>query len=398
MAYLDFLLLIIYLPALLIQLLCLKFRAIGNVNELNSGNQKSPKHPVNQFPGISILVCAKNEAENLRKNLPAFFRQSYPSQFWEIVVVNDASTDKTEQVLNEFREQYSKLKVVTVESNTLRKFPGKKQALDAGINACTNDWVLLTDADCSPASDQWLYLMAVKALESKKSIILGYGAYEKQPTLLNRLIQWETLQTCIQYAGMFVSGMPYMGVGRNLMYAKALYFQALQDEAFKNAYATLPSGDDDLLIGKIATTENTGLCLESDAHTLSQPSTTYRQWFRQKTRHVSTGKYYPKKIKYLLGLSAFSQGLFWLMWLIICFVLLVPYFNASLHSKSLIWQISFLIGLVRIVLYWRNAKKWYSMLNAKKLVRSYPIGEICLSVFQLILSPYIFWKNKQQWK
>lgn len=398
MGYLSCFFLLLYLLTVLIQLYFLKFRAVGRSGFFLSEENLTKKLSEEQLSKVSIIICAKNEAKNLSKNLPFVLQQNYPAALWEVVVVDDASNDDSSEILASFQKQFSHLKIIAVSKNAARDFPGKKQALHEGIKAANFDLVLLTDADCRPVSDHWLFLFALKQKQTQKSILLGYGGYERQLTFLNKLVQWETLQTCIQYAGMCLSQMPYMGVGRNLMYAKALYFQALQDEAFKATYAALPSGDDDLLISKIANSGNTALCLEQEAHTLSQPPTTYRQWFRQKTRHVSTGKYYPQKIKYLLGLLAFSQGLFWLMWLIICVVLLVSCFNTMEHFKPWVWQTSFLLGLIRIILYWKNAKKWYSILNAKKLVSSYPIGEICLSVFQLILSPFIFWKNKQQWK
>lgn len=349
------------------------------------------------IPNVSIIVCARNEENQIKENIPLILQQDYPKDNWELIVVNDASTDLTSEILESFDKAHPHLQIVSVDKNDERLFPGKKHALHRGLEAAKFNIVLLTDADCHPASNYWLKEMAQATTNTKKPVILGYGAYKTSPGFLNKMVQWETIQTCILYAGMCLADKPYMGVGRNLLYNKQLYFKALLDKEFKEKYKTLPSGDDDLLVGKIANRKNTAICLSKRAHTISQPPKSFGEWFRQKSRHVSTGKYYTTNTKIILGSAALSQGLFWLLWLFIALQLLLLPENTT-TTKFTLFSVGLLAGILRIGIYWLNAQKWYTVLGTRKLTYYYPLSEICLSIFQLIISPYIFWKNKKKWK
>jgi glycosyltransferase involved in cell wall biosynthesis len=336
---------------------------------------------------VSVIICARNEAQHLRQLLPAVLQQEYPSGQWEVILVDDGSTDDTASVLETFRRQYAHLVVVTLAPGTIKDIPGKKFALSKGIAAAKYDRLLLTDADCRPASSLWLRKMTMKG----KAIVLGYGAYETLPGLLNRFIRWETVNTCMQYAGYAAWGLPYMGVGRNLCYNKPLLTALEKDAAFQAIYRNTPSGDDDLLIGRIASQDNTTACLSPGAHTLSAAPVTWQAWWRQKTRHVSTGKYYAPKIKSLLGLYGLSHSLYWLLGIPLCLYASVH----PLHSLSIALPAAFLL---RLFLYWINAACWYRQLNEKKLLLFYPLGDCGWAMYNVLLSPYILWKNKLAWK
>ena len=106
---------------------------------------------------ISVIICAKNERDNLLEFLPAYLNQDYPK--FEVIVVNDNSVDDTEDVLRAFLLQYKTLKIVNVP-DTDRFYGSKKFALTLGIKAAQYDNVLLTDADCKPASPDWIKLMS----------------------------------------------------------------------------------------------------------------------------------------------------------------------------------------------------------------------------------------------
>ena len=174
------------------------------------------------FPSISVIICARNEAENLKNNLPLFIHQEYPN--FELVVVNDSSSDETLEIIEEFQEKYpQRIKIVNVEE--VEKFWGnKKYALTLGIKAAKNEHLLFSDADCKPVSKHWIQEMSSQ-FSDKKAIVLGYGAYDKiKNSFLNKLIRFETLMTAIQYFSYTKIGLPYMGVGRNLAYTRSLFF------------------------------------------------------------------------------------------------------------------------------------------------------------------------------
>jgi len=352
---------------------------------------------------VSVVICARNEAGNLQQFLPEVLQQDYPPHLWEVIVVDDGSTDRSAGVLQRLAVQYPGLRVIPLPPDTVKDLPGKKYALQQGIAAARFDRVLLTDADCRPASTQWLRTMSA----SGRGIILGYGAYEQRPGLLNRFIRWETAHTCMQYASYAAIGLPYMGVGRNLSYPKNLLAGLEEDAAFREAYTRTPSGDDDLLISRIARKDNVSVCLEKEAHTISIPQTSWKAWWRQKTRHSSTGKYYPVLIKGLLGIYGLSHGLYWLCGITI----LIAAFFAAPGAPASVWRLDgclavpnhltlLLLALfgLRLLLYWGCAARWYRALRVKKLLLFYPLGDLGWALYNVFLSPYILWKNRKAWK
>jgi glycosyltransferase involved in cell wall biosynthesis len=319
--------------------------------------------------------------------------QDYPADLFEIIVVNDQSTDNSKEILDCFSEKYPQLSILSIPVGEVKTLPGKKYALSKGIEAARFERLLLTDADCKPSSNQWLKIMAsAPALNLKSQISLGYGAYETKSGLLNKFIRWETVNTCMQYASYAAIGQPYMGVGRNLSYNKSLLTGLDMDTHFQAIYTHTPSGDDDLLICKIANRENTNVCLDKDAFTISTPSLTWKAWWKQKTRHSSTGKYYPGKVRNLLGLYALSQSLYWFLGLPLIIYILS---NFAIQTTEII---SLVLFLTRLMLYWFNAASWYRQLNEKKIILINPLGDLGWAIYNVLLSPYIFWKNKQTWK
>ena len=126
--------------------------------------------------GISVIICARNENENLKKNLPLVLNQKYED--FEVIVVNDRSWDNSIETLNKFKTQYSKLKIVDIPDNNTDNF-GKKLAITIGIKAAKNNYLLFTDADCQPLSEYWINEMS-KGFEEEKQIVIGVGIYEKE--------------------------------------------------------------------------------------------------------------------------------------------------------------------------------------------------------------------------
>ena len=341
--------------------------------------------------GVSLLVCAKSEATNLERFLPMLLQQDYPKDLWELIVVNDRSTDESAAILKEMQLRFPQLKVITISKEEKRNLPGKKDALDKGIQAAKFDTILLTDADCYPSSDQWLKKLLGFKQQNNKQIVLGYGKYKEEKGTLNRFIRWETIHTAIQYFSYSKLDFYYMGVGRNLMYEKQLYFNLKNDKYFWELYQQTPSGDDDLLISRMATKHNTGIFYSADAQTISIPQSNWKSWFKQKSRHLSTGKYYPPKIKILLGVYALSHSLFWILGL-----LLFIWFICIGYAQGCIILTVFI--LLRILVFGLAFNNWSKALQEKNIISFILLGDVAWCIYNVILSPYIFWKNKQQWK
>ena len=250
---------------------------------------------------VSVIICAKNERDNLLEYLPLYLNQKHDE--FEIIVVNDNSVDDTEDVLKAYALQYKQLKIVNVPDND-RFFGSKKFALTLGIKAAKYVNLLLTDADCKPNSENWIKLMS--QYQKGKKIVLGFGGYAREKGLLNKLIRFETFYTATQYLSFALAKVPYMGVGRNLAYQSDMFFN---NRGFASHQHIL-SGDDDLFINEVANRNNTQVIIDSDAHTISKPKNTYKHWVRQKKRHFTTGKHYKFKHKFMLGLFQLSQLLF----------------------------------------------------------------------------------------
>ncbi|MEO6549740.1 MAG: glycosyltransferase [Ferruginibacter sp.] len=253
---------------------------------------------------VSVIICARDEAANLVKNLPGSLVQAYSTSH-EVIVVNDNSFDDSKYLLEAFEKEFPQLKIVELKQEA-KLIPGKKFPLSIGIKSAQHEIVLLTDADCVPASENWIDKIQA-TYDDDTEIVLGYGAYHKKVGLLNKLVRWETFHTALQYFTYALAGKPYMGVGRNLSYKKTIFFR---HKGF-SAHNHVASGDDDLFINTAATKINTKINISAEAFTLSEPPTSWSQWIRQKRRHYSTAKYYRPLHKLLLGLYSLSHFIFY---------------------------------------------------------------------------------------
>lgn len=255
-------------------------------------------------PPASIVVAAHDEEENLKVLLPLLRSQKYPE--YEIIVVDDRSNDGTYDLLLELGREEPRFKMVKVNHRP-ENFNGKKYALTLGIKAAKNDIIILTDADCRPASDQWLNEMAT-AFDDQTQFNIGFSWYEKTKGFLNLFIRFETLYTAVQYIGLALAGRPYMGVGRNLAYRKSLF---ISKKGF-NRHLNTTGGDDDLFVNQHATRRNTKVTIGKNSVVYSKPKTNWKSFYRQKLRHLSVGKHYKAADKMILGLFSLTQILFWL--------------------------------------------------------------------------------------
>jgi len=257
---------------------------------------------IRKFP-VSVIICARNEEANLRANLPLVLEQDYPD--FEVIVVDDASTDGTADLLRDFRQQYPHLRTSSIKPN-VHISKGKKLALTVGIKAARHEWILLTDADCRPAGRQWLSLMQ-RNFSGDTGIVLGYGGYRRRRGLLNLVIRYDAFFIALQYFGFALAGLPYMGVGRNLAYRREIFFR---NKGFASHY-DLASGDDDLFINEVARNEPVRIEIRAEAHTISDPKRSWRDWYYQKRRHLTTGPRYRPATKFLLGTEIISRLLFY---------------------------------------------------------------------------------------
>lgn len=268
------------------------------VSAITKNKSRHKKNSSASQKSVSVIICAKNENENLRKNLPSILNQKYND--FEVILVDDGS----DEYFNMVDDRLRIIRLTQQEKIGL----GKKYALQKGIENVAKELILLTDADCKPVSEYWIAEMA-NLIDDKHKIVLGISPYTIKNTLLNALIEYETAQTAMQYIGFAILGNPYMSVGRNVGYDATL----LRTKIWKENELAIASGDDDLTIQALATDYNTTVCLDVNSYTVSEAKNTWKDWFVQKRRHAESGLLYKFSHKILLGSYIISKLLFYIL-------------------------------------------------------------------------------------
>jgi cellulose synthase/poly-beta-1,6-N-acetylglucosamine synthase-like glycosyltransferase len=287
---------------------------------------------------VSIIVCARNNYPNLTNHINLWKNQKAVNT--ELVIVDDQSDDDTMSLRNKQGIVYKRIEAKTS--------PGKKAALRLGHQSASNDWFLLTDADCQPASDAWASLMLNTAATQNKNIVLGLSPYRNLNRPLDAAVQYDTFITALHYTSAARFGMPYMSVGRNVLYHKdvaaAANWSANQD---------LASGDDDLLLQPLLKNYRVGVQTDPDAQTWSDPPATWPAWLRQKSRHLSTAPRYEIKTKILL-----------LLWSLTHAVAVLSLLLALLMSNGVVVLAAFLLrSCLIILLWWLTTSQWKFPIN-----------------------------------
>jgi len=332
--------------------------------------------PKQQQP-VSVIICARNEEENLKKNLPRILNQNYRSH--EVVVINDGSTDQTKNILLKFHIENP----ILCSQDVLDKPPGggKKYALAEGIKVAKHEVLLMTDADCQPSSTDWLSEMQLR-IRGPVEIVLGYAPYFKSKGFLNLFIRYETVYTAVQYLSFALAGHAYMGVGRNLAYKKALFHQV---GGFKS-HEHVMSGDDDLFINAVAHRNNVDICLDKRTFVYSEPEKTWRNYFRQKARHLTTGKHYKLKHQFLLGILSLGHLLHYTGG----FILLIA------CNYSMIFVIFSYVLRMMIVMIMMN--RILKRLDEQSLLPYIPFLDVIFLLYYLSFAHKLLFRKHKQWK
>jgi glycosyltransferase involved in cell wall biosynthesis len=296
-----------------------------------------------------------------------------------VIVVNDCSWDESDLVLKEFSKQYSHLKIVTIKEQE-KYTHGKKFALTLGIKAATNELLFLTDADCYPSGKKWLSLMQ-RNFSSEKEIVLGYGAYVKEKGIINKMIRFDTFHIAMQYLSMALNGNAYMGVGRNLAYTRSIFFRS---KGFAKHNHIL-SGDDDLFINENSTKKNTAIEIDPESFTFSEPKKTFSEWVIQKSRHLSTAKYYKFSHKASLAIQSGSTFTFYSLLIAL----------SMLHFE---WRILVSLYLVSVLLRFPIIYMISNKFKEKDLAWAFPVLDIIHSFLQPVFFTANLLTKQKSWK
>lgn len=315
------------------------------------------------LPGISVVICFKNEADNLKKNLPQILNQKvdFPVQW---VFVNDGSTDQSVEVINQIVnvQDYRVIEIAPKEKVGI----GKKYALKKGVAACKYDRVLLTDADCHPASDHWIDQMNHGL--NNHPIVLGASPLLVENGFWKHYFSFESWWIKFNYFMMAKLGMAYMGVGRNLAYHKSIFEQYFRFED----HAHIPSGDDDIIINNaVKNGVDIGVANHSESYVFSQSPLGFKAYWKQKTRHLQAGVKYNRWVLYVLGFIQFIYAVELLI------ILGAPF----MHNLMFKVLVLFLIKELIVFITFRQLVKFDSQKKALGLSTIYRVLSVVIQIF-----------------
>ncbi len=328
---------------------------------------------------VSVIVCARNEKENLEKLIPEILNQNYPN--FELIIADDGSWDGTSDWLDELKKNTQNLKVVHLSEEMKRDRKGKKFALTLAIKAASSELILLTDADCTPASNLWIkHMVEPYHKNSQVEIVIGHSPFIRKKGLLSIMNIMENSFTATSYLSSALNNKSYMGVGRNLSYKKSLFFKI---KGFASHHH-IAGGDDDLFVQEASNKSNTDVSIHPDSFVFTHSKSTFLSWFQQKKRHNFIGKYYKSQYKWKLGFFSFSHAMLWISFLVSLFL---P--NAWIVSSALM-LIYFLIKFPLIYMA-------FNKLKVKNFAFLMPVFDFMFLVYNLIFGIAIIFYKQKKW-
>ena len=262
--------------------------------------------PDAQLPPASVVVYACDNAESLRRNIPALFDQDYPD--FEVVIVDDASTDDTPEVIQMLMNTYPRLYATRVPADACA-LSRKKLALTLGIKAVKNDCVALLDANCEPASPHWLR-NTMRHFADGADVVIGYSRYEAPDTFADRYRLCDRLLFSLRYLSCAVRRTPFMAEGTNLAYRKSLFF----DHKGFGQRLNLRYGDDDLFVNEVAAPGNTRVEISPESFVTVRGDDFVTMWRLQKMRYSFTAPYLQHDRQALFAGEQAAVYLFYAAW------------------------------------------------------------------------------------
>lgn len=342
---------------------------LGLYNKIYTHTQKENNADVNlKHPPLSVIIVAKDAANELKENLPFILEQDYPE--FEVIVIYDSAADDCDDVLKLLEDKYPNL-YHTFIPDSARYISHKKLGITMGIKASRHDWLVFTESNCRPQSKRWLRQMARNFTPSTE-IVLGYSNYEKTSGWFNKKITFDTLLNSMRYLGMAISGHPYMGTGRNMAYRKSLYYK---QKGF-SSHLNLQRGEDDLFINETANEHNTRV--ETDPESLIRISIPKykRIWREEKVSYMATSRLFKGTARYLMGFETCSRLLFYITTIATIII------STILH-QWIIAGIALLLWTLRYVLQLVVFRKASTYLGERKFYALLPVFDILQPIWNL---------------
>lgn len=345
-------------------------------------NLKERFHSINKnnLVKVSVLIAARNEEKNIEKLLESLKKQSFPKELFEVIIVNDHSTDNTDEIINDFINKNKELDVKLLKAEKT----GKKHAISQALHSAINELIIVTDADCV-LNDLWIESIVGFYQEEKCKMILAPVLLSPAENLFEKMQVLEHLSLIGSTAGSASIGFPVMCNGANMAYERKA---ALEVEKFRKDF-DIPSGDDMFLLEQFVKCyghNNVKFLLSKSAVVKTKTCKTIKDFFRQRRRWVSKTKSYTS-------------------WKVIVTALIVLFFNLSIISLLVsaffvpaLWSIYILLTLLKFFIDFPLLKNITNFMNQGSLLKWVLPLEIIYPFYVVFtaLSGTIFTKLKSE--
>lgn len=253
---------------------------------------------------VSVIIACRNEKEHLPVLLQCIAGQDYPSELFEVIIVNDNSTDNTFEIASTFN---GPVNIIAVNNTGM----GKKQSIATGINASTGKLIITTDADCR-MEKSWIRTIAAFYEEYAPDMIVCPVQIESKPGFFSRFQELEFLSLQGITAGSLLTGNATMCNGANLSFTRKAYY-----EHIGNLHFEIKSGDDIFLLHSLKKEIHSKIMwlesLDSMITTIQSPDVD--SFFRQRARWISKSKVYEDRFTKITGTVTFIAILIQIIYL-----------------------------------------------------------------------------------
>ena len=366
---------------IILSLVALSFAAIyfGVILALRIGLSRLDHCIESKLYRVSIIVAMKNEMNNARSCLDPLISQTYPKDQLEIIIVDDGSTDETIDILRKYQEQYSFLKVIRNES-TPPGLSSKKLALNKAIENSAGEILLFTDADCVPPPD-WAYAI-ISCFTPEVGLAAGFSPLiDPTDSFMGKLLHLDSLVNGTVAAGTIGLGGAVTCTGRNIAYRREVYDQVNGFDRIMHSV----SGDDDLFLQLVhkETDWKIRFVNDSDAVVPSYQTKTLKQFFTQKKRHLSAGKYYNFKLKIAYFLFHLSNLFFF------AFLAGSIIFNQNIF-------LAILLFFMKLLMDWLFITASGKTFSVRPEMKHFLFWEFFFVSYHLVIGP-VSWMGKIRW-
>ncbi len=289
-------------------------------------------------PSVSIIIALHNEEKNAASLLNSLIKQSFKN--FELILVDDFSTDNTLKILQENIAGFSNAKIISLHNHQ-----GKKKAIAEGVKQSTGELIITTDADCTH-TEGWIESIVAYYYETKADLISAPVTMSGKGTLFDALQEIEFTSLNASGAGAIGAGKPIMCNAANMAFTRGAWEQSKNEIRFETA-----SGDDVFLLlsvkkhgGKIYFLKN------SDALVTTGTKLSLKSFFRQRIRWSSKAKYYTDKDIVITSIVIFGISFSQVLMLLLLFI----------HSTyALVWMVIFVLKFISDFIFLKSVNSFY---------------------------------------